>query len=158
MPSYSQPIGEQSLRDLHPKSVEDASSIGGLLAQARDEQSLFYRGLNALVDLEVARLVDLSANQLVLETENFDRRALDGQIFLNFSTGGRPYFFESRRIQRFDGHQLVLSWPRIIFHRERRDRARRAPRRAAGEASRVSLSGLAGGPHEAEIRDRSPSG
>ncbi|MCH2188145.1 hypothetical protein MK280_20015, partial [Myxococcota bacterium] len=158
MPSYSQPIREQSLRDLHPQSVDETFAIQRLLAKARDEQSLFYRGLNALVDLEVARLVDLSATELVLETENFDRRALDGQIFLNFSAGGRPYFFESRRIQRFDGRQLVLALPRIIFHRERRDRARWAPRRASGEASRVSLSGLDGGPHEAEIRDRSPSG
>ena len=128
------------------------------LAEARDEQSLFYRGLNALIDLEVARLVEVSATELILETENFDRHALDGQIFLNFSVAGRPYFFESRRIQRFEGRQLVLALPRTIFHRERRDRARWAPRRASGEASRVSLSGLEGGPHEAEIRDRSPSG
>ena len=158
MQSYSQPIGEQSLRDLHPKSVDDAFAIRSLLAEARDEQSLFYRGLNALIDLEVARLVEVSATELVLETENFDRRALDGQIFLNFSVGGRPYFFESRRIQRYEGRKLVLALPRTIFHRERRDRARWAPRRASGEASRVSLSGLEGGPREAEIRDRSPSG
>ena len=97
MSSYSQPIGEQSLRALHPNSVEEPSSIRRLLDNARAEGSVFHRGLNGLVDLEVARLESVSTETLVLEAENFDPRALDEQIFLNFSEGGRPYFFATRR-------------------------------------------------------------
>ena len=156
--SYSQPIGEQSLRDLHPNSVEEPSSIRRLLDSARAEGSVFHRGLNGLVDLEVARLESVSTETLVLEAENFDPRSLDEQIFLNFSEGGRPYFFVTRRTARFDGRRLVLETPKVIFQRERRDRARRPPCLESGESSRVVLEGLTRGPCEAEIRDRSPSG
>ena len=158
MPSRSTPIAEQSLRGLHPESVDDPTAIRALLERAASHRTPFHRGLNGVADLETAYLEQVGARSLTLSARNFDRRSLNGQVFLNFADGGRPYFFATRRIGSFEGERLVVEVPRVVFYRERRDRERRAPDRAAGEASRVSLLGFGGGLREGEIQDSSPSG
>lgn len=158
MLSRSTPIAEQSLRGLHPESVDEPGAIRALLERAHSLRTPFHRGLNGLVDLETAFVERVGDGALVLHAANFDRHTLNGQVFLNFSLDGRPYFFATSRLGTFEDDRLTVALPRVVFHRERRDRARRSPDKSAGDASRVSLSGLGPGPREGEIQDLSPSG
>ena len=158
MLSRSTPIIEQSLRGLHPQSIEDRARILSLLERARVAAMPFHRGLNARVDLETAFVDEVSDASLVLRAGNFDRRSMNGQVFLNFSCDGRPYFFATRRAGPFEGDRLEVEVPKAIYYRERRDRTRRVPDPSVGDPCQVSVEGLGDGVRRAEVQDVSPSG
>ncbi|MAI25425.1 MAG: hypothetical protein CMN75_05260 [Spirochaeta sp.] len=154
----STPIVEASLRRLHPECIENAGEIRRLLQEARDQQVSFHRGLNARVDLEVATLEEIGPDHLVLVTSNFDAHSLDGQIFLNFSVEGRPYFFSALRQGSFSEGRLILSRPRMVFYGERRDRGRESFDRQPQSAWRVELEDGRGETRLGRLQDSSPSG
>lgn len=158
LPSRSTPIAEQSLRGLHPDSIEDRAAIRALLERAARRGTPLHRGLNVRADLETAFVDRVDDTAIVLRAENFDRGSVDGQVFLSFSDDGSPYFFETRRLEPFTGDRLVVALPATIYHRERRDRVRRTPDPASGDPSRVSLAGLGSAAPEGVIQDVSPSG
>ena len=154
----STPIVEASLRRLHPECIEHSGEIRRLLQAARDQQADFHRGLNARVDLEVATLEEIGEDRLVFLTSNFDSRSLDGQIFLNFSVNGRPYFFSALRQGSFNEGRLTLSPPTMIFYGERRDRSRASFDREPQTAWRVELEDGRGETRLGRLQDSSPSG
>lgn len=156
--SRSTPIAERSLRGLHPESIVDPAVIRELLERAGARRTPLHRGLNAQIDLETAFVEAVTERSLVLQTVNFDRRSIHGQLFLSFEDDDRPYFFATRRLALSDGDRLVVELPRTMFYRERRDRSRRIPDPAVGDPRRVELAGLGEGAFEGEIQDVSPSG
>ncbi|MFP6639448.1 MAG: methyltransferase domain-containing protein, partial [Myxococcota bacterium] len=154
----STPIVEASLRRLHPDCIEDPERIRGLLRRAHGEATVFHRGLNARIDLETALLEEVHADRLVLRASNFEPRTTDGQIFLNFSVGERPYFFSAMPLVPFAAGRLELSMPATVFFGERRDRGRQQLDSGDGGAWRVQLDDGAGGTRFGHVQDLSPSG
>jgi hypothetical protein len=120
----STPIAETSLRGLHPRSIEGAAEIRQLLGRARENHSVFHRGLNTRVDLETAQLERIEAGELVFWAPNFEEN-FRNQVFLNFSLEGRPYFFATTRTAPIEGGRLVCR------PNSRGDLLQRAPRPAA---------------------------
>ena len=90
------PIAAASLRRLHPRSLSDAGRIRCLLERVQREGIVLARATNRFSERESARIVGLSDETLLLETEHFEARRGD-QVFLNFELGGRPYFFVAPR-------------------------------------------------------------
>lgn len=158
MLSRSTPIHEGALRRLHPDTLEDAARIRALFVRARDEGTDFHRGLNSRADLEVAVLEEVLDDELVFRTKNFDRASIGEQVFLNFTSAGRPYFFATRPLSNLHEGRLRVKLPAAIFYGERRDRARRPPDGGAGDPSRVEVEDGQGGYHKAWVEDVSPSG
>ncbi|MEE3327851.1 MAG: hypothetical protein VX252_10990, partial [Myxococcota bacterium] len=110
------------------------------------------------MDLEVATLDEMGPDHLVLMTSNFDSRSLDGQIFLNFTVGGRPYFFSALRQGPFRDGRLSVALPKVIFYGERRDRGRERFDLEPQQAWRVELEDSRGATRRGRLQDVSPSG
>jgi SAM-dependent methyltransferase len=157
MLNRSERITEEDLSGLHPASVRSEAAVRALLEAAAAEGSVFHRGLNARVDLEIARLETLADDRLVFRTEGFDRRARR-QVFLNFEQGGRPYFFATEPIGAITGDRLEVRMPRSIYCAERRDRVRKTPSAEAGDPSRVEIQSEGHAWVEARVADVSVGG
>jgi ubiquinone/menaquinone biosynthesis C-methylase UbiE/pimeloyl-ACP methyl ester carboxylesterase len=158
MLSRSTPIIESVLRGLHPQSIESPDGIRALLEQAGREAVIFYRGLNTRADLETAFVLSVSGDQLILRAPDFDRGTLNGQVFLNFEHGGRPYCFVTQRSGPMQGDDLAVAIPEAIYYSERRDRPRHAPDAGEGDPRRVELAGDDGQLSLGFVEDVSPSG
>jgi ubiquinone/menaquinone biosynthesis C-methylase UbiE/pimeloyl-ACP methyl ester carboxylesterase len=154
MINRSEHIDETALSSLHPFSIRDRTKIRALLDDARKNQTQLSRGLNHRADLEIARISSISADVLALETSGFRRKGRR-QIFLNFESAGRPYFFSTEAVGHFEGNLLSVSIPTTIYCSERRDRTRRVP----SEADRqVQLLVDGESPISARLEDSSPGG
>jgi hypothetical protein len=111
MLSRSQRIPEASLRNLHPNAIDEPSDILTLLEAAERHRLLFFRGLDAHIDLEVARLTCVDRESLLFESDNFEDHH-GSQVFLNFELDGRPYFFSTRPLDRLRYGSLRVELPR----------------------------------------------
>jgi ubiquinone/menaquinone biosynthesis C-methylase UbiE/pimeloyl-ACP methyl ester carboxylesterase len=157
MLNRSTPIVATSLRGLHPRSIDDATQIRALLVRAHNAGCVFYRGLNAVIDLETAQIERIGSSDLILRAPNFERIS-NPQVFLNFTCAGRPYFFATTRTAPTRGDRLTVRIPDTIFYSERRDRLRRAPDVRAGDPQRVAVSTGSNGLIEGLVTDISPGG
>jgi ubiquinone/menaquinone biosynthesis C-methylase UbiE len=136
--------------------MDDPARILALLEQARALAVVFHRGLDAQIDLEVATLVRVEGDRLILRADNFeDHRG--SQIFLNFYLSGRPYFFSTRPLTPIDDGRLAVEIPASIFYSERRDRVR-SDSAGSGGGHRVVLTLSDGRAVPGELLDTSPGG
>ena len=126
MLNRSTPIGETSLRGLHPRSIDDVEMIRILLERVRVTDCSLHRGLNTMLDRETAHIDRIEQGGLVLRAPNFER-AFSAQVFLNFFYAGRPYFFATTQTGDFNGDEFTVRIPETIYYSERRDRVRRNP-------------------------------
>jgi ubiquinone/menaquinone biosynthesis C-methylase UbiE/pimeloyl-ACP methyl ester carboxylesterase len=150
----SEHIDEESLAGLHPFAVTDRKQILELLDSARQNRRQLSRGLNYRADLEIAQILSISDTTLSLETSGFRRNARN-QFFLNFEASGRPHFFSSQSVGRFDGNIIEVQIPEAIYCAERRDRNRLSISRIN---SPIEVSVPDGPSLKGRVEDISPGG
>ena len=157
MLSRSEPVVDSALQVLHPRAIRDRQRIREVLADAQRCGAIFHRGLNSAADLELGRLAKLRDDMLVLDTQGFNRPT-NGQIFLNFESGGRPCLFVTRRCGPPIDGQLHVRVPETIFFSERRDRLRHQPKSDQGEPRRLEMRTSSGRWQQGVVTDICPGG
>jgi len=147
-------VDQDTLRGLHPDSLDDPAAILRLIEKASNAGVELSRGLNHRLDLETARIGRLTPTTIMLETSGF-RRNSRNQVFLNFKLEDRPYFFATRAIGAYRDNRLEIEMPNEIFSTERRDRKRHPPSRHDRNIN-VFVNG--GTRISARVEDVSPGG
>lgn len=150
--SHVTPISTDDLRRLHPRTIESRDAILALLQRLQRDRSPLWRSTNRFSERETAKILEVSGESFILETENFSVRD-EAQIFLNFQLCGQPYFLSAPPIEKFEETRIRLSLPAVIYQAERRDRARNRP--AASTINLVTPRQAIPGAHLADV---SPDG
>jgi len=140
---------------LHPTAISDPGVVRGILDRLQREGVPLQRGMNRRIDPEIAHVVSIGEDAIVLRTRNFELAQRDF-VFLNFSLDEQPYFLSTPLLGEVGRGRLRVGVPSVIYQAERRGRARRPP--VAGEARRVRLEWAHERGAEGEVADASPEG
>ncbi len=118
-------------------TIESSEEIRSLLDEARRQGTRLAGALNHQADREVARVVAVDGQRVVMEVQNFQERP-QGRHRLSLDLGGRLLQFEAvEQGQRSDGTK-EFRLPRVIFIVERREADRKGCD-GRGRGPRVSL-------------------
>lgn len=148
------PIQPETLKRLHPQALSGPAWIHRFLARLMRQHIILRRGTNQAADLEIGTITRLGASDFTLTCEHFEDRGT-GQVFLNTSLEGRPYFFSAPVIEVLGPDELQLGLPAVVYRSERRDRVRYAV--TDGDPANVALQ-LADRSALAPVADLSPDG
>ena len=116
-------IKQETFSNLHQTAISDKGTILRLLHKVRESGSIVSRGLNHRLDIETATVQRIEGSEMILRTKGF-RRLNRGQVFLNFDSGEQRYFFAVEQLGSFNGINVTVEVPSVIFRAERRDRLR----------------------------------
>ncbi len=150
-------IGEKNLRQLHSASIEIDSEIDRFIERLFYENIPLKRGLNKNILPEVAKIINLTESEIVLETKNFDLSNLD-EIFLNAEIKGERFFFATNCTRKLSETSLCIQKPKIVYKTERRDRKRATISRDLSTPITVRIQHTGTNPTDAIVVDLSPDG
>ena len=150
-------ISADQLRLLHPRAIEEPTEIASLFERLRDEQVTLRQGLNRRIEPETAKVISVERDHVVLRAEGFDP-ADQHNLLLNFSLDGQAFSFATVRLDDEVNGRVRARKPRVVYCRERRDRARRTPRGGHLDPSRVLLIEEGRTQHQAQVEDCSAGG
>ena len=152
-------VSRSSIERLHPGEVSDSDGIRKLLTSLQNTGAVLRRGINRRIEAETAKIERISAEELLLKTENFEesRTPVGFNLFLNASLDGLPLFFVTPILRARSNGRFDVALPSVIYKAERRDRARRVP---VGDDSprRVIAEFDSRNPTEARVTDFSADG
>lgn len=118
--------------------IESAVEISRLLGEAQRRGLPLLGALNRQADREVAKVVAVTSDSLVLEVRNFQERSRRRHR-LSLELDGKLLSFETNFVhERRDGTR-TFSLPRVVFVAERREVERAVVRRDDGSRPRVAL-------------------
>ena len=150
-------ISTDQLRRLHPRVIQEPSQIASLMARLVDEQVTLRQGLNRRIEPEIARVVAIAKDHVVLRTTGFeatDRR----RLLLNFTLDGQTYSFSTIRLDEEVNGRVRAQTPRAVYCTERRERRRRPSSARSSDPSRVLLIEHGNVEREAQVEDWSVEG
>ena len=152
-----EPIGQQSLRELHRSQVVDSESVLLLFKAASEEGVALESGLSPLAEPRRAWIKRVGDRSLDLLGENFGRTDVP-QLFFRFELAGTRYFFVGVPIPCGGSNTFAIELPSAVYEAERRDLARVAPNAENGLALGAELRDVENGWVKARVIDHSYDG
>jgi ubiquinone/menaquinone biosynthesis C-methylase UbiE len=149
--------GEQ-LQTLHRGSTQNPSEIARILAQLIQSRLPLRRGLNRRIEPEIAYLEEAAADELIFLAQGFEWVGNERQILLSFDFERRGYVFAAALRRRLSDTRFATSIPLTLYHKERRDCARRKNSQRVGSATRVMVCREDGDSVEGYVVDESLGG